>query len=196
MISWKRLITGEAADDEAVRVRAARRGDRHAFDSLVHAYERPLRGFLVRRVGSEAADDVLQETWIAAWHAMPKFAARSRFKAWLFGIALHKAADARRALGCATAESWSDMTERQIPTGRDPFADADLKHSVQAVLAQLMPVQREILELYYYAELTLPEIAESLGRNLNTVKYQFYRAHAQAADGLRDYAPTAQGEAR
>ncbi len=44
--------------------------------------------------------------------------------------------------------------------------------------------QREVLELYYYAELTLPEIAAALGRNLNTVKYQFYRAHALAAEGL------------
>lgn len=195
VISWKRLITGEAGDEEAVRVRAARRGDRRAFDSLVHAYERPLRGFLVRRVGFEAADDVLQETWLAAWHAMPNFAARSRFKAWLFGIALHKATDARRAQGRTQAEAWSDMAENQIPAGRDPFADADLKHSVQAVLVQILPVQREVLELYYYADLTLPEIAESLGRNLNTVKYQFYRAHAQAADGLREYAPTARGEA-
>jgi len=53
----------------------------------------------------------------------------------------------------------------------------------------------ETTTLYYYAELTLPEIAEALGRNVNTVKYQFYRAHAQAADGLRAYNPAAEGEA-
>lgn len=194
MISWGRLISGESGDGEAARVRAARRGDRRAFDSLVHAYERPLRGFLVRRAGPEAADDVFQETLLAAWSAVPKFAGRSGFKAWLFGIALHKATDAQRASGRAPAEAWSDVTENMIPAGPDPFAASDLKHSVRATLASLLPAQREVLELYYYAELTLPEIAESLGRNLNTVKYQFYRAHAQAADGLRAYDPAAGGE--
>ena len=194
MISWSRLINGDAGNGEAARVRAARRGDRRAFDSLVHTYERPLRGFLVRRAGLEAADDVFQETLIAAWNALPRFAGRSGFKAWLFGIALHKATDAQRAQGRVPAESWSEVTENMVSPGPDPFAAADLKHSVQTTLAQLPPVQREVLELYYYADLTLPEIAESLGRNLNTVKYQFYRAHAQAADGLRAYNPTVGGE--
>jgi DNA-directed RNA polymerase specialized sigma24 family protein len=40
------------------------------------------------------------------------------------------------------------------------------------------------LELYYYAELNLPEIAQVLNRNLNTVKYQFYRAHTQVAAAM------------
>lgn len=194
MISWSRLITAGAGGSEAARVRAARRGDRRAFDSLVHSYERPLRGFLVRRAGSEAADDVFQDTLIAAWSALPMFAGRSGFKAWLFGIALHKATDARRAQGRAPAESWSEVMENMIPAGPDPFAAADLKHSVQATLAHLLPAQREVLELYYYAELTLPEIAGALGRNLSTVKYQFYQAHTQAADGLRAYDPAAGGE--
>ncbi len=195
MISWSRLISGDAGEGEADRTRAARRGDHRAFDSLVHAYERPLRGFLVRRAGPEAADDVFQETLIAAWSAIPKFAGRSGFKAWLFGIALHKATDARRAQGRTPTEAWSEVTENMLPAGPDPFAAADLKHSVQATLAHLLPVQREVLELYYYAELTLPEIAEALGRNLNTVKYQFYRAHARAADSLRAYNPAAEGDA-
>ena len=40
--------------------------------------------------------------------------------------------------------------------------------------------------MYYYAELTLAEIAEALGRNVNTVKYQFYRAHTQVAEHLKE----------
>ena len=44
--------------------------------------------------------------------------------------------------------------------------------------------QREVLDLYYWAELTLPEIARALNRNLNTVKYQFYRGHDLVAQGM------------
>ena len=194
MISWDRLKIWQAGDDDAVLARAAGRGDRRAFDALVHTYARPLRGFLLRRVGPGAADDVLQETWLAAWAALPRFAGRSRFKAWLFGIAVHKAADAQRAQGRTPTEAWSDAAETRPPAEPDPFAAADLKRSVQATFAGLPPAQREVLELYYYADLTLAEVAETLGRNLNTVKYQFYRAHAEAADGLRDYGPIPAGE--
>lgn len=149
----------------------------------------PCAVLLVNRVGSEIADDVLQETWIAAWAALPGFAGRSRFKAWLFGIAVHKAADAQRARGRTAPEDGTEVSEDRLTSGIDPFAASDLKQSVQDTLARLTPTQREVLELYYYAELTLPEIAHVLERNLNTVKYQFYQAHARAADGLQEYRP-------
>ena len=178
----------------AARHCAAACGDRHAFDSLIHVYERPLRGYLVRRVGLEVSDDVLQETWVAAWTALPKFAGDSRFKTWLFGIAQHKIMDVHRLRCKAPIESLSEIMESQLPAGKDDFAASDLTHSVRAMLTQMPAVQREVLELYYFAELTLPEIGEALGRNLNTVKYQFYRAHAQAAEGLREYDPAREGE--
>ena len=60
----------------------------------------------------------------------------------------------------------------------------------------LPEVQREVLELYYYAELTLAEIAEVCGRHESTVKYQFYRAHAQVAQQLSALLPHYQGEAQ
>ena len=187
---WSRL--GLGGDGDAALARSAGRGNRRAFDALVHAHNCLLRGFLVRRVGSEAADDVLQETWLAAWTALPGFAGRSRFKAWLFGIAAHKAADAQRAQSRAPVP-WPEGADEILSTPADPFAAADLKRSVQATLATLPSAQREVLELYYYAELTLPEIAAALERNLNTVKYQFYQAHAKAGDGLREYAPASSG---
>ena len=76
-----------------------------------------------------------------------------------------------------------------LPVSKDAYAAADRAQAVRAALAGLPEAQQEVLELYFYAELTLPEIAEMLGRNLNTVKYQFYRAHAQAALALKEYAP-------
>jgi RNA polymerase sigma-70 factor (ECF subfamily) len=171
------------ADTEEGLVTAARRGDRRAFDALVRRHGGPLRGFVARRVGAGAADDVLQETWLAAWGALPRFAGRSRFKAWLYGIALHKARDHQRA-GARQAEEALPDGKGAPGAGPDAYAAVDLKHAVRGALDGLPEAQREVLELYYYAELTLPEIAQALARNLNTVKYQFYRAHALAAEAL------------
>ncbi len=171
-------------DSESELVEAAQRGDRRAFDALVRAYERQLRGFLLRRIGSCAADDVLQETWLASWVALPRYTGRSRFKAWLFAIALHKCTDYLRARGRAAAELPLEEADVRGVAQKDWYAAADTKQTVRALLVSLPVEQKEVVELYYYAELTLAEIAELLDRNLNTVKYQFYRAHTQIEQGL------------
>jgi RNA polymerase sigma-70 factor (ECF subfamily) len=170
------------ADDGLVA--AARRGDRAAFDALVRRHQPLLRGFLRRQVDPNAAEDVLQETWVAAWAGLPEFAGRARFKAWLFGIARHKAMDQQRANKRFPTETLTEETSTEYCPARNPFSDVDRNDAVQYALSELPETQREVLELYYFAELTLPEIAQTLGRSQNTVKYQFYRAHALAADRL------------
>ena len=85
------------------------------------------------------------------------------------------------------------MLENTADGAPDPFEATVRAQVVRAALSELPEAQREVLELYYYAELTLAEIADSLGRNLNTVKHQFYRAHAMAADRLPEYRPLAGG---
>jgi RNA polymerase sigma-70 factor (ECF subfamily) len=130
----------------------------------------------------------MQEVLVAGWSALPAFNGRSRFKAWLFGIAMHKCADFHRAAGRDRLDSSVELQEgmsiMSTETLDDWSADIDRKEAVAGALAKLPANQREVLEMYYYAELSLPEIATTLGRNLNTVKYQFYRAHAQAAETL------------
>jgi len=166
---------------------AAQAGEKDAFDRLARIHQRALRGYVARRVGPDAAEDVLQETWLAVWNALRELRGRSRFKAWVFGIAAHKCTDYLRARGrSATVDAPAAFDQAVNPAGRDPYAAAELKHIVDAALFKLPENQREVLEMYYYAELTLPEIAELLGRNLNTVKYQFYRAHAQVAAQLQE----------
>ncbi len=134
------------------------------------------------RVGSDAVDDIVQDTWTACWLALPKFGERSRFKAWLYGIAANKCVDYFRARGRRDETSLHDAPE--IPHKESAFGAIEDRDAVMAALGRLPEAQREVVDLYYYADLTLPEIAEALKRNLNTVKYQFYRAHQQVAQEL------------
>lgn len=172
-----------AAEPDAGLLERARRGDSSAFDSLRRLHEQPLRGFVAHRVGSDAADDLTQEIWLACWQALPKYAARSRFKAWLYGIATHKCADCLRSRSQeARRREAAESLETDQP---DAYRAIDLQQTVLAALEHVPEEQREVLELYYYAELTLAEIAQALNRNLNTVKYQFYRAHDQVGKELK-----------
>lgn len=169
---------------ETKLVSEAQRGSREAFDALVRTHERLLRGFLMRRVGANAVDDVLQETWFAGWTALPRYNRRSRFKAWIFAIAYHKCADHQRSRARGVMEAPLEEADRLGVVQRDAYADADLRETVRALLAQLPAEQREVMEVYYFAGLTLAEVAQVLDRNINTVKTQFYRAHTLAAQSL------------
>ncbi|HLK14629.1 MAG TPA: sigma factor, partial [Fimbriimonadaceae bacterium] len=57
--------------DEASLIAAARNGDRASFDVLVDRYRQKVRAYLVRRLPAGDVDDVLQESLIAAWKAVP-----------------------------------------------------------------------------------------------------------------------------
>ena len=159
------------------------------FDELVLTLEPELRRFVARRVRPEAVDDVLQEIWVAAWQALPGFSQRAKLRTWLYGISLHKCHDRYRAQRSeASLVPIDDLPLVDArPSVEDAVAQAD---AVSRLLGKLDETQREVVELYYYAQLTLAEIASVLDRNLNTVKYQFYRAHAELAsagelEGLR-----------
>ena len=148
-----------------------------AFDDLVLTMEPELRRFVARKVRAEAVDDVLQEVWVAAWQGLAGFDRRARLRTWIYGICIHKCNDHHRR---------SRTESRLVPLDAGPLLDASPSPEHAAVQADTVgrlldevdETQREVLELYYYAQLTLTEIATALDRNLNTVKYQFYRAHA------------------
>jgi len=168
---------------ESRRVRLAIQGDRSAFDELFALHEPEIRRYVSKRIVLESVDDVLQDIWLAAWAALPSFDQRSRFKTWLYGICLHKIRDHYRSIKRNVAEvELSEHIAVQNTTG----VDASVLASIPAMLAEVTESQREVLELYYFSQLNLPEIARALNRNLNTVKYQFYRAHSELADMLQE----------
>lgn len=108
---------------------------------------------------------------------MGEFDSRSRFRTWLYGIAINKCKSHYRSQQRRVAHlSLDDI----VPEREKPAAPtSDLEAKLPTLLEMLSENHRQLLDLYYYGELTLPEISRLLDRNLNTVKYQFYRAHAE-----------------
>ena len=180
-------------DPDAPLVTAARTGDARAFDALVYRYQGRLTQFIRARLASSIdADDVAQEILVTAWRELPRFRNESRFKTWLFGIALKRCAEASRrharlrlALGDPhqLEADWPQRDGRQ-----DPFAWALAlaeRDAVRERLGELSDGEREVLELYYYAELNLREISQLTQVNLSTIKYRFYQAHRRLREALQ-----------
>src|SRR5579872_986283 len=143
--------------DEASLIAAARNGDRASFDVLVDRYRQKVRAYLVRRLPAGDVDDVLQESLIAAWKAVPAYEGRSEFKTWLIAITQYKLQDHFRRQRVMPVDI-DGLT--QEPSGVEPAFDRfDLSETVRPILESLAPPKAAILELYYGQRMTFEEIA-------------------------------------
>jgi len=168
---------------------ATDRRDREAFDAVVREHGDFFRRFVTRKVRESDRDDVLQETWMRAWQAFPNFDGRSSVRTWLYSVCYHTVQDYwRRERIRPIAE---DLFQNEEGSAYFPseFSGVDLRESMREFWESCSPGERELLSMYYSDGLALPEISRILNRNLNTVKYQFYRAHEGVREKLLGAAP-------
>jgi RNA polymerase sigma-70 factor (ECF subfamily) len=170
--------------NEAAYVRAGRSGDQEAFQSLMDLYSKPMRQFAARRVPNTDLDDVLQETWLSIWQSLASFEGETRFRQWAFSICYRKVQDYWRREHSRGGKELSSLSDDQRTYVPKEFEQVELRDSIEAFWKTCSDEHREVLTMYYGDGLTMKEISEILGRNLNTVKYQFYRAHENAAERL------------
>lgn len=166
-------------------ISSAKLGDKQAFDHLVERYDHQLKLIISRKMGIGNCDDILQDVWLAAWEGIAKFHTGKRFKPWLYGIAIHKCMDHSRKL--IRIDENEDPSDDFASHGRiDPaLAGIEMRLVVREGLSKLPSEEREILEMYYYLQLTLPEIAKLIQKNISTVKYHFYKAHTHISHELQ-----------
>jgi RNA polymerase sigma factor (sigma-70 family) len=172
----------EPTDSELVQ-RAAE-GDDSAFELLFTRHVRAVRGFLAARIGSEAAEDLVAETFAAAWTATPRFDAEFKSaRPWLYGIATkllrrHAELEARwqRSLIAAAESSSATSTLPPHDRGTDPL--------IEAAVARLDPREREVLMLVALAELKVSEAAAVLGISPVAARLRLYRARRRIINHL------------
>ena len=119
-------------------VSRARAGDGAAFQALTEPYRRELQVHCYRMLGSvQDAEDVLQDTLLAAWQGLGGFEGRASLRTWLYRIATHRCLDARRAAGRRPARGWDvPGVEPPAPTRLgeivwlQPFPDALLEGAI------------------------------------------------------------------
>ena len=100
---------------EAAMLTRARAGDGEAFRSLVEPYRRELQLHCYRILGSlQDAEDLLQETLLAAWRGLEQFEGRASVRSWLYRIATNRCLNALRARARRAPELQSDLP---APTG-------------------------------------------------------------------------------
>jgi RNA polymerase sigma-70 factor (ECF subfamily) len=145
----------------------------------------------VRRLGvhDDAVDDVVQEIFIVVDRRLQEFEARSSLKTWIFGVALRIVRDHRRQVRRKSPhslrpeppddpETLSDKAERGP---HESAAKAEAVRVLRQILDELDDDKREVFVLAELEQMTVPQIAEALELNSNTI-YSRLRAARQQFD--------------
>lgn len=166
---------------DADLVSAARSGSTEAFARLIDRHQAPVRAFLRRLLPEPAeADDLAQETFLAAWTRLGRLRPGASVRAFLCGIAFRKSLGWRRGRARAAARDarWLETRPRTAPA---PSPD---RMAVEKAMAELPPDQRAAVALCLAADFSHAEAADALGLPLGTVKSHVTRGRARLAQAL------------
>jgi RNA polymerase sigma-70 factor (ECF subfamily) len=173
---------GLGENRDADLVEAARRGSDAAFERIVAHHQQAVRAFL-RRIGGDAADadDLAQETFIAAWGELDRFRGQSTLRSWLCGIAYRKRLSQRRARRRSEARDARFIeAEAMGPAG----ARSDDRLDLARAMAELPIEQRAAVSLCLAADFSHAEAAAALHLPLGTVKSHVTRGRAKLLQAL------------
>ena len=164
-----------------------RSGDRKAYAFLVRRHQKSLLRLSMRFVRDlDAAEDVVQESFIKAFERLASFEARSSFRSWLFQIAINTAKNKLRS----KRESTLDIDN--VPLGVAAQAESGLVHNaisglLQGCVNDLPFKQRTALTLRIYEDLSFKEIAEIMECPYDTAKANYRHALMNLRERLESH---------
>jgi RNA polymerase sigma factor (sigma-70 family) len=168
-------------DADLVRLMAAR--DETALAALYARHAPALLGFLIATTGNRAdAEEVLQDTFFAAWHSAARFRGDSRVRTWLLAIARRQIGARRRRRGLTAAPLGPDDDWPDTAAGPEDVALTRAGAvEVAAQVSRLSDYQKSILSLAFVQELSYHEMAKVLDIPIGTVKSRLNSARRALA---------------
>lgn len=175
----------------------AQRGDKRAFGLLVDKYQRKLARLLSRMIRDQAEiEDVVQESFIKAYRALPNFRGDSAFYTWLYRIGINTAKNYLVSLGrrpsvstdieIDDAENFEDGNElRTMETPETSLMTKEIAQTVNDTVAALPEDLRTAITLREIEGLSYEEIAIIMDCPIGTVRSRIFRAREAIALKLR-----------
>ena len=186
-----------AQDDAAIIGRS--RHEPEVFEILFRRHARDIQRYVIRRIGEDAADDLVAETFLLAFRQRDRYdMSRADARPWLYGIVTnligrHRRAEVRhyRALARTgadpVAESFTDRVDAAVSAGA-------VQQRLAAALAALPAAHRDTLLLVAWGDLSYEEVAAALRVSAGTVASRISRARSKLRRSLGDVDPSALNE--
>jgi RNA polymerase sigma factor (sigma-70 family) len=188
-----------SAVDEAVLVRKARRGDLEAYDELIRRYQERIYATIYHMTSNhEDANDLAQEAFIKAFHALKSFKGGSSFYTWVYRIAVNKTINFLKQRKNKTQISLDDLdfnaehdpdlvalTSEKTP--RREINLSELQEKLNVAMQKLSEPHRLVVTLHDVQGQSHEEIAKIMQCNIGTVRSRLFYARQQLQAYLSDY---------
>ena len=177
----------QTASDEVLIARIAG-GDRLAMQVLYARHHVRVYRFILRLTRNEAtAEDMISEVFLEIWRSAGKFEGRSQVSTWMLSIARFKALSALRK---RTEDELDEETAEQIEDHADDPEVSLAKKDKGALLRECMNAlsaeHREVIDLVYYHEKSVDEVASIVGIPAATVKTRMFYARKKLSELLKE----------
>ncbi|TMF28706.1 MAG: RNA polymerase sigma factor [Chloroflexi bacterium] len=156
--------------DEPLRLRAVA-GNEAAFDSLLRPLVEPALRLAFSMLGDRRdAEDATQEALTRAWRKLHQLRAGMPVRPWFFAIVANQCRNVRRT-------PWFRLTSLAEVVGRPLSREPEVEHlDLERAIQQLPLADRGALFLYFYLDLSIEEVAHTLGVSPAAAKSRIYRA--------------------
>lgn len=185
--------------DETELIQRAQKGDNLALTELVEEHQQTIYNVALRMCGNaDDAEETLQETFLKAIQALPRFEGRSRLSTWLYRIASNQCLMRRRRDAKAPVHFFMD--EDDDPAESQPkyfidwsynpddlLLDAELQQVMEAAIKELPPKLRIVFIWRELEGLSTAETAKVLDISESAVKVRLHRARLQLREQLSRY---------
>ncbi|MBN2703670.1 MAG: sigma-70 family RNA polymerase sigma factor [Pontiellaceae bacterium] len=185
-------------DDDAL-VLKAQQGDVHAFDQLVERYQSKIYGLVYNMTSNrEDAEDLVQEVFVKAYRALPRFKGKSSFYTWLYRIAVNKTINYRKKRNRKRAmsldqfdneikldEVYHDLTSKGSPLRN--LSLTELQKKMNEALQNLSEKHRTVVILHDMQGVQHEDIAKMTGASVGTIRSRLFYARRQLQAELTEF---------
>lgn len=186
----------EGPNDASLVARSLKQ-DQEAFGQLIDRHAATIVNLAYRMVGNRAeAEDLAQETFLAAFKSLSTFRADAKFSTWLYRIATNKCKDWLRVkrpgqgLYDVDVDEGLDVHVAEDRTPERLLSQQQVALELEQAIQRLPPLYREAFVLKHVEGLSYEEMQEILGVNGDTLKMRVYKGRVQLSRELAELNPT------
>jgi len=186
-------IVKEISDNDLVEI--IRKKDQEKYSEIVDRYQKKLFIYIYRLIGNkEEAEDLLQDVFVKAYKNLNSYDISRKFSSWIYRIAHNEAVNHIKRKSLKKFISWETIVstkDKLDSSSEEEGADKvwlkkEASREVEKTINELPFKYKQVLTLRYYSERSYEEIAEILGKPVNTVGTLINRAKKKLAEKLKN----------
>lgn len=190
----EKVKKNEITDNELVEIVRTKNSERYS--EIVERYQTRLFVYIYRLIGNkEEAEDLLQDVFVKAYRNLNSYDTSRKFSSWIYRIAHNETVNFIKRKSLKRFISWETITtakDKLDSSSEEEGADIawirkEISKEVSEAISRLPSKYKQVLTLRYYADQSYEEIADILGKPVNTVGTLINRAKKKLSEELKNF---------